>query len=621
MRSGHRNTNLMFIALALLALACCQLAYAGQSESQPKPILTQEQRSLAAGASQGSEAHAIYAQEGRSFDAAPPAAVQRGRSQAALAVSRSTVEDPAELIDRMDYVDAAARARAAKSGAQPKHASADPRFTSTGLQLGVPVSLSVSLPPVYQPTLFAGDYGHRVVVPGNATKLEVTLATTTPNVKVNLYLRFGKDVDLIDGQVLADHSAEGPGGDKKIVVTTASSRPLLPGNYYIAFGVFTAGTSITGTVTALADGEVFPPGSEVKSGVPANLFLPAVYSPTLFTGDYGYRIAVPQWASKLEIDLAATNPNVHVNLYVRFGRDVELSDGRVIADHVAEGSGGNKRIVVTPSTWPVLRPGTYYIAFGVFTTGTSISGTITATIDRQVPKCDVRLPEVYDPTLFAGDYGCRVVVPSGATRLEINLATFTTGVRVDLYVRLGRDIDLSAGRPVADYLSEGPGGNKTIVVTQSSWPPLQAGTYYIGFGLFTTGTPVYGTVTYGAVEKPPTMITCEFSLPSVDVSTLFTGWDSCRIPVPQDATRLELHLETATANAQVALYARFGQDVDLSGGYVVADHISPGKTGNETIVVTPASSPALRAGTYYLGLGLFTKGMLVSGKVTATVSR
>jgi hypothetical protein len=59
-------------------------------------------------------------------------------------------------------------------------------------------------------------------------------------------------------------------------------------------------------------------------------------------------------------------------------------------------------------------------------------------------------------TLFTGDYGCRFVIPAGATSLEIQMSTTTPNADVDLYVRAGNDIDLSNGHAVADFSSSGP---------------------------------------------------------------------------------------------------------------------------------------------------------------------
>jgi len=230
-------------------------------------------------------------------------------------------------------------------------------------------------------------------------------------------------------------------------------------------------------------------------------------------------------------------------------------------------------------------------------------------------------PAVSNPTLLYGDYGYRIVVPAGATRLEISTVTSTPNVDLDLYVRYGADVDIAGGTAVADFRSEGPTGNETVIVTSSSSPVLRQGTYYIAFGLFTTGTAVRGTVTATVTMPNPGFVVGNYTLPAVSTTTLFTGDYGYQIVVPQGATRLEVH-SNAGSNAEVHLYVRYGQDVDLdNNGYVMADHFATERSGIQTIVITPSSSPSLRAGTYYVGFGVFTMGTGVSGAITATISR
>ena len=53
----------------------------------------------------------------------------------------------------------------------------------------------------------------------------------------------------------------------------------------------------------------------------------------------------------------------------------------------------------------------------------------------------------------------------------------------------------------------------------------------------------------------------------------------------------------------------------------LGQQVSETLTGNENVVITAASDPPLRAGTYYIGTGLFTAGVDVAGSVTATIER
>lgn len=104
-----------------------------------------------------------------------------------------------------------------------------------------------------------------------------------------------------------------------------------------------------------------------------------------------------------------------------------------------------------------------------------------------------------------GDMGFQIVVPTASTTLQIQLVTTTPGVDVDLWVRFGLDVAIAAnGLTLADHLSEGLTGNETLLITTGSTPPLRAGTYYIGFGIYNpvaaTGTI---TATVGNAPNPP----------------------------------------------------------------------------------------------------------------------
>ena len=54
---------------------------------------------------------------------------------------------------------------------------------------------------------------------------------------------------------------------------------------------------------------------------------------------------------------------------------------------------------------------------------------------------------------------------------------------------------------------------------------------------------------------------------------------------------------------------------------VVSDYASERLFGNEEIVITLRSDPPLRAGTYFISLGVRTTGVVAEGTVTAIVER
>ena len=85
--------------------------------------------------------------------------------------------------------------------------------------------------------------------------------------------------------------------------------------------------------------------------------------------------------------------------------------------------------------------------------------------------------------------------------------------------------------------------------------------------------------------------------------------------VPEGATKLSVRLRTQTVGANVDLYVNHGSDPVLSDGRIISDYSSTNASGDESIVVTPQSSPSLQGGTHFIAFALFTTGV----EVTATI--
>ena len=105
-----------------------------------------------------------------------------------------------------------------------------------------------------------------------------------------------------------------------------------------------------------------------------------------------------------------------------------------------------------------------------------------------------------------------------------------------------------------------------------------------------------------------------YSLPSVTSATLWNGNLGFSIVVPSGATQLRVEIN-GPSNADVDLYIRYGLDVTVSGGDVVADYFSEGLTSSESITI-----PSPRAGTYFIAFGLYTNGVTVTGRILGTVT-
>jgi hypothetical protein len=233
---------------------------------------------------------------------------------------------------------------------------------------------------------------------------------------------------------------------------------------------------------------------------------------------------------------------------------------------------------------------------------------------------------VTGPTLFGGDNVFRIDVPQGATRLEIQVRTTTPGADIDLFVRRTSAPTASQGVQ-ADHRSTGDTGDETVVITPTSTPALQTGTYYIALGLFTTGVTAQGTATAAiSTALPPrgdatpllSGVAQRFTLAAVNGPTLINS-PSYRVTVPPGAIRLRVQLRTSTSGVDVDLHARFDREPEVSDGRVISEHSSTSESGNEDVSIAAGANPQLRAGTYFISLAVFTANRAVEGTITAFV--
>ncbi len=88
------------------------------------------------------------------------------------------------------------------------------------------------------------------------------------------------------------------------------------------------------------------------------------------------------------------------------------------------------------------------------------------------------------------------------------------------------------------------------------------------------------------------------------------------IEVPSGATQLKIDLN---ANTDLDLFVRFSSRIVVQNALPVADFKSVSDNYQESITITPASSPALQAGVYYLMVANYGPGPSTF-TVTATVN-
>jgi len=106
------------------------------------------------------------------------------------------------------------------------------------------VAVTLSLPAVQVSTLFTGDFGYTIDVPAGATRLDVVLNASS---NVALYVRFGQDVALVNGQAVADYQSATASGSQAVHITGS---PIVAGRYYIGIGVFSTSIATTGNLSA-----------------------------------------------------------------------------------------------------------------------------------------------------------------------------------------------------------------------------------------------------------------------------------------------------------------------------------------------------------------------------------
>ncbi|MFN7924177.1 MAG: pre-peptidase C-terminal domain-containing protein [Bryobacteraceae bacterium] len=520
--------------------------------------------------------------------------------------------------------------------------------SGTLLTSGLPTQFS--LVEVSQPTLYSGANGFRIVVPQNATRLEINLGADPSVVDVDLFVSRDTPPSVSNGTIVADYKSSGPTGNENIVITTGSNPPLQAGTYFIAVALFTTGKPVNLNLTAtVSTAAPAPPSGAIAlvSGQPRAFTIDPVLSPQLVAQQY--RIDIPQGAGRVEFRLESATANVDLDLYVRRGNPIEISGGRPIYDYGSTTPLSNEVVTITTGSSPALSPGTYYVAIGIFTTNIRVNATLTATVSQGGGPAASGIPLLSgNPTVFTiqpvsapkllngGDQVYYFNVPQGATRFEVSLE-LPARADVEFYVRRGSVPTLDASnRVVADYKSTLFDGVPTLTLTPSSSPALTGGTYYIALAVNTLNVAITGRITassVGGTPGPPSgggpspadnTITLNsgraqsFSYDPVTGPTLMNA-QPFRIEVPQGATRLRIQMNTSTPNADLDLYVRFGQAPSVSNGSVVADQKSTGDTGDETILIDASSSPALRAGSYFITPALITRNVRVQGTITATI--
>ena len=114
---------------------------------------------------------------------------------------------------------------------------------------------------------------------------------------------------------------------------------------------------------------------------PNGFRLAARAEPTIYLGEQSYKFEVQGGVGSVEIALRSATPGVDVGLFVSFGQDNNVVDGRVVSDFRIDGSTGERETVISIShnSDPPLQTGTYFVSLGLHGQATEVEGTITVT--------------------------------------------------------------------------------------------------------------------------------------------------------------------------------------------------------------------------------------------------
>ena len=242
--------------------------------------------------------------------------------------------------------------------------------------------------PVDNPTIFFGPNSFRLEVSEDASRVTFTLES---DADVELAVRYGEDNAVEDQRLVTDHRSRNPAGNERILITPRSDPPLRSGTYFVSVVVIATGVVVNCTLTAEVEREGEAPptisGGTLTPGQPADFRLGPVDSPLLFNGDFSFQLEVSEAASRITFTLESVDPDVDVDLFVRFGEDNTIQDGGPVFDHVSLDLTGNERIGITRRSDPPLRAGTYFVSIAVFDTGVVAEGTLTATVETDAADC------------------------------------------------------------------------------------------------------------------------------------------------------------------------------------------------------------------------------------------
>ncbi len=222
-------------------------------------------------------------------------------------------------------------------------------------------------------------------------------------------------------------------------------------------------------------------------------------------------------------------------------------------------------------------------------------------LPRPLSFGDAALNTNVDRTLTVFNTGGQPLQVTNVTSNNAQFSVVSPGTLFSIPANAQQDLVLRF-RPTAN-------GAQTATLTLTSNDPNRPTlpVALSGFGgIQPTVALTSGTAQNGSMPAPPTATGSDCILDATQYS----------IQVLNGASQLRVEL---TGNQDVDVYVRFGQRVARTATDWVADHRSETEFNSELITILPSTTPALRAGTYFIGVANCGPGA-ANYSVTATTT-
>lgn len=354
---------------------------------------------------------------------------------------------------------------------------------------------------------------------------------------------------------------------------------------------------------------------ELQNGSTVNFTIPLITRATLFNGEFGFFVRVPNGATELRLQLITASD---IDLYARFGVDVALgAGGAIIADHSTELI-PSKDLRIGLSGSPGLRAGTYYIAVAAFNPQDQNTGTIKVTISNPNPQPVNDLAVTLgteDNSSCPATKKIPVTVRDAAGALISGLTGANFALTEGTTAKSGTVTCTGAGTCTMAYAPSDPtrSADVTVTVTINN----RTGSARKTVGACTAPSSGGKTATGLKLEFGSLSTAGVFTWNSQGWSTLADGWWTLGVTMPDAAAGLLNNTSNKSVNLQPGTYYLFTEPSTIGSHTRITVTWSDGTT-EEAVFVTGAftSASTWTRAIGSTGLSLGSTGLTNLNKVT-----